>query len=188
MAPQREPRPELTPAIESAIRQGHALGHTQSNIADVLGDGTTQQMVSRWAKRLGLIWDTVNAGAIAAAERNRERIAAGRAQLAEQALADALNLRERIWDQYTVIGNTMDGPVEHVMDLPDAKAVSDFAKAIDKLVLTHENLTRLGAATSASAAASVLAEMQAALEQFAAEDEVDDLIEHINENDGNDDE
>lgn len=183
---EREPRPQLTPAIESSIRQGHALGHTQGNIADVLG--TTQQQVSRWAKRIGLVWDTVNAGAIAAAERNRERIAAGRAQLAEQALADAINLRERIWDEYTVIGNSMAGPVEFVMDLPDAKAVSDFAKAIDKLILTHENLTRLGAATSASAAASVLAEMQEALEKFAAEDEVDDLIEQINENtEGGDD-
>ncbi|OZC62347.1 hypothetical protein CH267_02080 [Rhodococcus sp. 06-621-2] len=186
MADDKPPRPQLTPAIESAIRQGHALGHSQASIADTLGH--TQQSVSRWAKRLGLIWDTVNAGAIAAAERNRERIAAGRAQLAEQALADAINLRERIWDQYVVIGNSIAGPVEHVMELPDAKAVSDFAKAIDKLILTHENLTRLGAATSASAAASVLAEMQAALEKFAAEDEVDELIDDIQKNtEGGDD-
>ncbi|OZE88043.1 hypothetical protein CH304_00290 [Rhodococcus sp. 15-649-1-2] len=186
MADNKPPRPQLTPAIESAIRQGHALGHSQASIADTLGH--TQQSISRWAKRLGLIWDTVNAGAIAAAERNRERIAAGRAQLAEQALADAINLRERIWEPYVVVGNSIAGPVEHELELPDAKAVSDFAKAVEKLILTHENLTRLGAATSAAAAASVLAEMQAALEQFAAEDEVDDLIEQINENteDGDD--
>jgi hypothetical protein len=185
MAKQREPRPELTPAIESSIRQGHALGHTQASIADTLGIPAPQ--ISRWAKRMGLIWRTATSNTAAMNEAVRERIAYGRALLAEQALADAIAIRERIWDQYTVLGNSISGPVEYVLDLPDAKAVSDFTKAIDKLILTHENLTRLGAATSANAAASVLAEMQAALEKFAAEDEVDDLITDIQQTEGNDD-
>lgn len=173
----KEPRPQLTPEIESNIRQGHALGHSQTTIADTLG--VTQQQISMWAKRIGLLWDTVNAGAIAATERNRERIAAARTQLAEATLADAIAIRERLWQPYTVIGNSIAGPVEYELDLPDAKAVSDLTKAIDKLAAVHENMTRLGASTSAAAAASVLAEMQAALEKYAAEDEVDDLIDNI---------
>lgn len=158
--------PELTPDLEATIREGHATGRSQAAIAEAAG--IKQSEVSRLAKRLGLIWH-ISPNLAAAHERTRDRIAAARAALAEQALADALSIRERIWDQYTVYLGTPDGPREVTLDLPDAKAVSDFTAAVERLVKTHENLTRLGAGTDTDTAKSTLAKMHDVLTALAAD-------------------
>jgi hypothetical protein len=162
------PLPELTPELESAIRTGHALGKSQADIARSLTMKQTD--ISRLAKRMGILWN-VSPNVAAMTDKVRERIASQRAHLAEAALADAIALRERIWDTYEMVVSTPAGPERLTLDLPDAKAVSEFSKAVENLIKTHENMTRLGAMTSAAAAASVLAEMQTALEKIAAEDE-----------------
>ena len=153
-------RHELTPEHEAAIREGHAIGRSQADISRDLG--IPQQVVSRWAKRLGLLWN-ISPNVAAMNDKIRERIAHNRAILAEAAIADAIALRERIWDQYEVITSTPAGPERTTLDLPDAKAVSDFAAAVQRLVATHDNLTRMGAGSSADHAKSMLMQMQEAL-------------------------
>lgn len=166
------PLPELTPDIESAIRAGHAQGHLQKTIAADLG--VSQDIVSRWSKRIGLIWagNPARQAAIHAAnDATRQRLHAARAQLAEAALADAIAIRERLWDEYTVIVSTPDGPQRETLELPDAKAVADFTNAINKLAMTHDNMTRLGSGTAADQAKSMLVQMQKKLlEAVQAED------------------
>lgn len=164
--------PDLTPELEAAIREGHATGRSQAAIAEhvtAAGIATiTQVQVSRLAKRLGLVW-SISPNVAAMNDKIRERMATQRAMLAEQALADAISLRERIWDEYTVVVGTPDGPTEHTLDLPDAKAVNDFAAAVERLVKTHENLTRLGAGTDTDYAKSTLAKMHDVLSALAAD-------------------
>ncbi|MFC9514382.1 hypothetical protein ACFTSD_01485 [Nocardiaceae bacterium NPDC056970] len=161
-------RHELTAEREATIREGHALGRSQADISRELD--VPQPVVSRWAKRLGLLWN-VSPNVVAMNDKVRERIAYNRAVLAEAALADAMALRDRIWEQYTVVVSTPAGPEPITLDLPDAKAVSDFSNAVQRLVATHENLTRLGAGSSADHARSMLMQMQGALQRAVALEE-----------------
>ncbi|WP_051637710.1 hypothetical protein [Rhodococcus sp. UNC363MFTsu5.1] len=160
------PKQELTPEIEAAIREGHAIGTSQADISRTLG--ISQDMVSRWAKRLGLLWNISPAVAVMN-DKTRERLSAQRAVLAEALLADAIAMRERIWDTYEFVASTPAGPQTIKLDLPDAKATAEFTAAVERLIKSHENLTRMGAGHNADAAASVLVQMQEALAQFAAE-------------------
>lgn len=153
---------DLTPEREATIREGHALGRSQADIARELE--IPQPIVSRWAKKLGIVW-TISPNVAAMNDKTRERIAAGRALLAEKALAHALNLSDRIWEEYEVYISTPAGIEKKTLELPDAKAVSDFSNAVQKLVATHENLTRLGAGSSADHAKSMLMQMQEALQR-----------------------
>lgn len=163
------PLPELTPDIESAIRTGHALGKSQAAIAAEID--IPQPIVSRLAKRLGLIW-TLTPNIDAMIDKNRQRLTLARQHLADAALADAINIRERLWDQYEVIVSTPEGPSRETLDLPDAKAVADFTNAINKLAMTHDNMTRLGSGTAADQAKSMLVQMQRKLlEAVEAEEE-----------------
>ncbi|NKV28168.1 hypothetical protein GS921_00025 [Rhodococcus hoagii] len=66
---------ELTPEREATIREGHALGRSQADIARELE--IPQPIVSRWAKRLGIVW-TISPNVAAMNDKTRERIAAGR--------------------------------------------------------------------------------------------------------------
>ncbi|NKR79444.1 hypothetical protein GS491_19105 [Rhodococcus hoagii] len=158
---------ELTPEREAAIREGHALGRSQADIARELE--IPQPIVSRWAKRLGIVW-TISPNVAAMNDRTRERIAAGRALLAEKALAHALNLSDRIWEEYEVYISTPAGIERKTLELPDAKAVSDFSNAVQKLVATHENLTRLGAGSSADHAKSMLNQLMEQARQLVNEE------------------
>ncbi|MBM4514621.1 hypothetical protein GS438_18980 [Rhodococcus hoagii] len=67
-------------------------------------------------------------------------------------------------EEYEIIVSTRAGIERKTPELPDAKAVSDFSNAVQKLVATHENLTRLGAGSSADHAKSMLMKMQEALQ------------------------
>ncbi len=163
------PRIEWTPDQDSRIREGHAKGQSVSAIAEDMG--LNKGHISRRMKTLGL---TVASPTklVVATQAVRDRIAQQREELAQLALADAMNLRERIWDEYEIVANTPDGPQRMTLDLPDAKAVADFANAIGHLVKTHENLERIGSARSSDVAKAALTQMQQALEALA--NEVDD--------------
>ena len=150
---------EWTPEHEATLREHHALGHTQTHTANLIG--CTQPDISRKARKLGLLWN--NGQTAAANQKQRDLSALARAQLADALLADAIALRERIWDQYTVIVSTPLGPQTQVLDIPDAKAVSDFTNAVERLIKSHENLTRMGAGKSTDHAKSMLVQMQEAL-------------------------
>ncbi len=156
---------EFTPEDDAAIREHHALGKSQKEIGQAIG--RNQPSISRRMKQLGLL--TRTAKFAAANDETRERLAHERGLLAAQALADAVNLRERIWDSYEVVISTPTGPQSVVMDLPDAKAVSDFANAVNKLALTHENMTRMGAGKATDMAKSMLHKVQNDLAKYAAE-------------------
>jgi hypothetical protein len=160
------PRHEWTPEQDSTLREHHARGASLATISQHL-DNLNVGYISRRMKRLGL---TPNGRtAEAATQATRDRLAAQREQLAALVLADALNLRERIWDEYVVIANSPDGPREITLDLPDAKAVAEFTAAVDRLITTHANLERIGAARSSDVARAALTKMQEALEELARE-------------------
>lgn len=156
---------EWTPEADAILREHHALGSSQKVTADAIGGDCQQKDVSRRMKRLGLLARTQKFAA--ANDETRERLAHERGLLAAQALADAVNLRERIWDTYDVVVNTPDGPRVETLDLPDAKAVSDFANAVNKLALTHENMTRMGAGKATDMAKSMLHKVQNDLAKYA---------------------
>lgn len=156
---------ELTDVIQSAIRTAHAEGLSQLQIAKRVG--VPQPNISRWSKRMGLVWNT---GRTAEANQAaRERITANRLLLAEQLIADVLSLRERFWSEYTMVVGTPTGPQRVYLDIPDAKAVADIASAIERLVKAHDNLSRLGASAGVDHAKSMLVQMQVSLARFAAD-------------------
>lgn len=145
-------QPEWTPEQEATLRRLHADGHSYGHIAGVLDCNV--RFVAQRAARFGL---TPNHGRNEVAiEAVRDKIAGRRIALAEAALSDAINIRERIWDQYTVIANGPNGPERFEMDLPDAKAVREFASAIRDLIRVHEDLERIGKATAADVQKSTL--------------------------------
>lgn len=77
-------RARLTEAQAARLREGHAQGLSQGELARELK--IDRPRISRWAKREGLLWGTAPAGA----EQQAMRIKAGRANLAEAVLSDAL--------------------------------------------------------------------------------------------------
>lgn len=156
---------ELTDVIQSAIRTAHAEGLSQSQIAKRIG--VPQPNISRWSKRMGLLWDSGRT--VAANDAARERIKAARFELAEQFLADVKSIRERFWSEYTMVVNTPAGPQRVYLDLPDAKGVADIAAGIERLVKAHENLTRLGGGSNQDHAKSMLMQLQNDLAKFAAD-------------------
>ena len=155
--------PKLSEEDEAKIREGHMLGRSLNSIAKELG--VNPSTVSRWAKREGLLWTGVPAASTAV----RDRLAFNRLRLAEAALADALAIRERLWEAHEVIVNTPAGPERMTMDLPDAKATAEFSKAVERLANTHSALSEYTKGASTEAAKSMLMQMQEALEKFAAE-------------------
>lgn len=163
---------EWTPQQDSRIREGHAKSEALQTIADDLD--LNKGHVSRRMKALGLTGNAQTKSLAAATQTTRDRLAAQREELATFAIADALNIRERIWEQYEVVVNTPAGPARETMDLPDAKAIAEFTTAIERLVKTHENLERIGSARSSDVAKAALTQMQQALEALAAEVDADD--------------
>ncbi|WP_395704546.1 hypothetical protein [Rhodococcus ruber] len=153
----------LTPDQESRVREGHACGRTLRSIARDLD--ISPHALSRWCKRHGMVWT----GAPAAAEVVRQRLEASRLQLAEQALADAINLRQRIWEEHTVVVNTPSGPQEFTLDLPDAKAVAAYAAAIDRLIKSHVALSGFAAVSATDHAKSTLNKMHDVLTALVAD-------------------
>lgn len=161
------PPAELTDVMQSAIRTAHAEGLSQLQIAKRIG--VPQPSISRWSKRMGLLWDSGRT--VAANDAARERIKAARFELAEQFLADVTSIRERFWSEYTMVVNTPNGPTRVLLDLPDAKGVADIAAGIERLVKAHENLTRLGGGSNQDHAKSMLMRLQSDLAKLAAENE-----------------
>ncbi|NMO00582.1 hypothetical protein HH308_05055 [Gordonia sp. TBRC 11910] len=122
--------------VEVEIRRMHDQGATQGETARALG--VSPASLSRWSKRAGLFWGIPPRVEFARAERLR----AARAQLAEEALADALELRKRLWDKVTEHVVTADGVEKVIHDLPSARAVRDLASAIERLsrISDHESV------------------------------------------------
>ena len=160
---------KLTGEMETRIREGHAAGESLNSIARALE--VNPATVSRWAKREGLLWT----GVPYAATVVKERIAFNRLKLAEAALADALAIRERLWAEHTVLVNTPEGPQQVVMEIPDAKAVADYSKAIERLAKSHELLSGMTDATGVEHAKSVLTQMQDVLVGLVAGSAEEDL-------------
>ncbi|MDO1482047.1 hypothetical protein [Rhodococcus ruber] len=160
----------LTPAQQSRVRERHARGDSLRSIARDLG--VNAPGLSRWAKRAGLSWTRTPA---AATEVVRRRLEAERLALAEQALADAIHLRERLWLPHEIVVNTPKGPQTVTLDLPDARAVLGYASAIEKLSKTHAVMSS-GSSTTAEHAKSTLAKMHDVLTALArAADDSDSL-------------
>ncbi len=146
-------RREWSDADDNAIRDGHAAGESQRQIAETIG--CTQPEVSRRARWLGIIWtQTVQTEAMAAV--NRVKSAQARARLAELSIADAVVMHERMHEPHEVIVSTPAGPMPVTLDVPDAKATAEFAAAMERLVKVHENLTRMNSGSDSDAAKSML--------------------------------
>lgn len=160
------PLPELTPELEAAIREGHARGDSYVTISETTG--LTAQNIGRLVKKIGLLPWTYG-GTAAANEKMRERAIEQRAALADALLADAIAIRERLWDEYELIIPTPAGPQRMKVEIPDAKATADLTAAIERLLKSHDNLMRMGAGQSVRAAQSVMVQMQEALARIAAD-------------------
>lgn len=163
---------EWTPEADATLRELNALGKSQKEIAEALGD-CIQPRVSRRLKQLGILAARPQKFAAANTE-TRERLAAARATFAEAILNDAIELRQRLWEEYTYYASGPNGPELVTLDVPDAKAVADFTTAVNKLVSTLENLTRMGAGKSVDNAKSVLTQVQNDLAKFADQYENND--------------
>lgn len=153
---------------ESKLRGWNAEGKTLTWCAQQMGWELSK--ASRICKRLGLLWDGNNPGTRAMADREARKMATLRTQLANQLLADAIALRERIWEEYTIVAVTKDGLDTIDLELPDAKAVADFTKAVDSLVKSHTNLAILGQANGQDLAASMLGQLFALVREAVSED------------------
>lgn len=157
-------RAELTSEIESSIRVLHAEGLTQGQIARRLD--IARPNISRWSKRLGLLWTDTRTSAASSA--TRQLLEHKRMQIAERLLADVEAIRERLWEQYEVLMNTPTGPTRMTLDLPDAKAIADISSAVERLVKSHDHLARLGRGVDVDQAKSMLSQMQQQLSTYAA--------------------
>ncbi len=135
-------QPEWTPDEEATLRRLHADGHSYGYIAGALD--CNKRFVAQKASKLGLTPNHPREES--ATDAVREKLAARREALADAALADCENLRERLWDDYTVVFNTPDGLRTETLELPDAKAVREFAGAIKDLASVHERLELIGKA------------------------------------------
>lgn len=162
--------PKLTPEAQAEIRAGHAAGRSLNSIARDLDINPSN--VSRWAKREGLIWS----GVPHASTVVRERLAYNRLRLAEAALADAIAIRERLWEEHEVVVSTPAGPQRVKLDLPDAKATAEYAAAIERLVKTHSVMSDFASGSLADHAKSMLVQMQEALLRAVEADEDGDPL------------
>ncbi|MFC9788734.1 hypothetical protein [Rhodococcus sp. NPDC127528] len=156
--------PKLTPEVQSKIREGHAAGRSLNSIAKELDINPSN--VSRWAKREGLIWSgTPHASTVV-----RERLAYNRLLLAEAALADALAIRERLWDKHEVVVSSPAGPQRVTLDLPDAKATAEYAAAVERLVKTHSVMSDFAGGSLVDHAKSTLDLLMTQMTQWAERD------------------
>ncbi len=163
-------RAQLTDEQADEVRAAHARGESQTSIARRLG--IERSTISRWSKREGLVWAGIPTEATKAA---KERIDQARTQLAEAALADALAIRQRLWDEHTMVVNTPAGPQRVTLDLPDAKAVAEYAAAIERCTKVHEHLAPYLDRTNLAHVKGVLQETHELLIRFASEADGDDL-------------
>ncbi|MET9329487.1 hypothetical protein [Tsukamurella sp. NPDC003166] len=165
-------RRDWTPDEDSRLREIHAQGHSYRGTADILdadhGIDVTHQQVAHRCKQLGLLPNLVRRDT--ANDERRERILAFREQLAEELLADALHMRERIWDEYEVIVPGMDGPRTVTLDIPDAKAAESFVGAVDKLIGAVAKIENLGGNRTADTAKSMIAKLQRGIESIDFEE------------------
>lgn len=163
-------RAQLTDEQADEVRAAHARGESQTSIARRLG--IERSTISRWSKREGLIWAGIPTEATKAA---KERIDQARTQLAEAALADALAIRQRLWDEHTMVVNTPSGPQRVTLDLPDAKAVAEYAAAIERCTKVHQHLAPYLDRTNLDHVKGVLQETHELLVRFASEVDDNDL-------------
>ncbi|NLU81623.1 hypothetical protein [Rhodococcus sp. HNM0569] len=161
---------KITEEMGARIREGHAAGDSLNSIARALG--VNPAAVSRWSKKEGIVWT----GVPYAATVVKNRIAYSRTRIAEAALADALAIRERLWERHTIVVSTAAGPQRVVLDLPDAKATAEYAAAIERLIKTHQHLASYIDMTSSEASKSVLSQMHEALMRLAAESDYEDEL------------
>lgn len=167
----RQAQYQVDEETESQLRSWNAEGKTLTWCAQQMNWELSK--ASRICKRLGLLWDGNNPGMRAMADRESRKMATLRTQLANQLLADAIALRERIWEEYTIVAVTKDGLDTIDLDLPDAKAVADFTKAVDSLVKSHTNLAILGQANGQDLAASMLGQLFQMVKEAVSEAEGD---------------
>ena len=163
-------RAQLTDEQADEVRAGHARGESQTAISKRLG--IERSTISRWSKREGLIWSGIPTEATKAA---KERIDQARTRLAEAALADALAIRQRLWDEHTVIVSSAAGPQRVTLDLPDAKAVAEYAAAIERCTKVHDHLAPYLDRFSLDHAKSMLNTMHDDLRRIVDEMDADEL-------------
>ena len=162
---------QLTIEQQATVHEGRAIGKSLTAIAK--GLGVDKGDLSRWAKREGLAWS----GVPAAADVVRERLAYNRLLLAEAALADAIAIRERLWEEHEVVVNTPTGPQRVTLDLPDAKATAEYAAAIERLVKTHSVMSDFTGGSLVDHAKSTLVQMQTALQRLFADEDGNPLTD-----------
>jgi hypothetical protein len=170
---ERQAKYVLPPDQEAQFRAWNAEGKTLTWCAEQFDLSLAH--ASRIGKRLGLLWSGNNPGMQAMADRERQKVATLRTALSAALLADAIALRERIWETYDVVAVTREGLDTIELELPDAKAVADFTKAVDSLVKSHTNLSVLGEAQGRDIVASMLGQLFEKLKENTDPEADDDV-------------
>ncbi len=162
-AQHRSSRARVSEEQAEEIRRGNADGRSLRSIAREIGlDAPT---VSRWAKAEGLLWPRA-ARTAAASEAVAIRLAEQRQALAEASLADALALRERLWDKGIEHIATAGGVETVETDLPSPRAVRDLADAIERLCRVAENAAHVSGVAKLADARSMLGRLAQQVEQY----------------------
>jgi IS30 family transposase len=151
----------ITEAEQQQIRKLHAAGLGRNDIAKSLG--RSQGTISKWCSRLGLEFCRLATQAATAAKVTDAK--ARRAALAEALLDDIERLRHRAWSKYTIVGNSIDGPVKHTLDLPPLREVSDAYKAVETCARQHLAIAKHDSDTGVDEGKSMLAALGTALGQ-----------------------
>lgn len=158
----------LTDDEADLVRARHAEGCSLRSIARELD--VSPSSLGRWARREGLPWDASRTKA--ATDATRARLLAQRQQLAESVLADAIELRKRLWDNETQYFPTRDGHEEVVTDLPSARSVEALTSAIERLVRVSEHHGHLTDEERTGEARSMLAKLSEQIGEYV--DQLDD--------------
>jgi hypothetical protein len=146
------------------VRELHEQGKSRNDISRETGiaSGT----VSSICRTLGLTFDREQVKAATAAKQADSK--ARRALLAANLLTDAERLRERLWEESVQLMSTPTGPARATLDLPPARDVNDFVRAVSGAVKSHIDLERHDADTGTEGARSVLGALGEALQVAAA--------------------
>ena len=148
--------PEWDAELDSKLREWVAEGKSLTKFARL--HGFNKAHASRRAKKLGLL--LAFGAPPEATDAVKGSLAAAREEFARLALADAYAIRARLHEPETIAISGPNGIEEYEHDYPTAKSLADFTAAIDRLTKTHENMARIGSATSTDVARSALLKLQ----------------------------
>jgi transposase-like protein len=150
----------LTPEERDRIVQLAADGMSRNDI--VRETGRAAGTVTKVVRDAGGGFDRT--ATVAATKAKQVDAKARRAALKLNLLADAEQLRLRLWEPAEVVLSTPKGPARVTLDLPPARDARDIMGAVQAAVRSHVDLDRLDVSDGAENAKSMLGQLGEALQ------------------------